>query len=53
MLGIMKWGKAWREEKRKRCELKTKGKRAEECPQIEMGVVKPNGLHKIDGEGKD
>ena len=53
MLSIMKWGKAWREEKRKRCEFRTKGKRAEESSRIEMGVVKPNGLHRTDGEGKE
>ena len=53
MLGIMKWGKAWREEKRKRYELKTKGSSAEEPSRIEMGVATPNSLHKIDGGGKD
>ncbi|KAK0510808.1 hypothetical protein JMJ35_006360 [Cladonia borealis] len=53
MLGIMKWGKAWREEKRKRGELRMKGKRAEKSSQIEMGMSKPNGVHKIDGEGTE
>ena len=41
MLGIMKWGKAWREEKRKRGELRMKGKRAEQSSQIEMGMSEP------------
>lgn len=50
MLGIMKWGKTWREEKRKRAELKTKEKRAEQSSQIEMGMSNPGSVHKIDGE---
>ena len=53
MLGIMKWGKAWREEKRQRGELGMKGKRAEQSSQIEMGMSKPNGVHEIDGEGTE
>ena len=53
MLGVMKWGKAWREEKRKRGELTMKEKRAEQSSRIEMGMSKPNGVHKIDGEGTD
>ena len=51
MLCIMKWGKAWREEKRKCGELKTKGRRADQSSEIEMGMSKPNSVHKIDGEG--
>ena len=53
MLGIMKWGKIWREEKRIRGELIMKEKRAEQSSRMEMGMSKPNGVHKIDGGGTD